>query len=385
MEESKDIFKFLDEVRKTGISDDQMYSKVSFFLEQKARDTATPYRGYFELTPFCNLDCKMCYVHLSEEQARGRKLLSADIWTSLMGQAIEAGMTRAILTGGECLTYPEFDKLYLYLKEKGIMVTVKTNGILLDAGWIDFFKNHNPRAIHISLYGHTDEIYENVTGYPAFSVVLENIRKAKKANLPISIMITPNYYMGDAIKETIRFARNLDIPYFINSTLMSPRQDTQKKKKQYDLTTDQCIDILLYNSVLSGVIPQERELVPEESNEENRYELSGIRCGAGKSGFSIRWDGSMCPCLSMDSVTSNPLTIGFSAAWERINNEASVFPAFVKCEKCTYSQECTYCAAENEKLGSRFLLNNIWCQRTRKMVESGLTSSCQRCEEDSNT
>ena len=379
MEKPKDIFEFLNEAKKAGDSDEQIYRKATYFLEQRARETATPIRGSFELTPLCNLNCKMCYVHLSEAQMRGRKLLPAETWIDLMGQAIEAGMTKATLTGGECLTYPQFNDLYLFLESKGVMVTVKTNGVLLDYDRISFFEHHPPRGILVSLYGHSDEIYERVTGQRVFSIVMENILMAKKAKLPISIMITPNSYMGEAVKETIQVAKGLDIPYFINSTLMTPRPETEKEK--YDLTLDQYIDIFLYDYALKNVIPQEQEPIPKESGGESQYELKGVKCGAGKSGFSISWDGSMHPCILMDSVVENPIAIGFTSAWNRINSEVNNFPAFNKCDSCSYSQACTFCAAENEKLGSKFLLNDMWCQRTWKLVESGLASLYERCDE----
>ena len=381
MEKSEDIFEVLDEARKVGDSDVQLYNKVRAFLEQRARETATPFHGAFELTPLCNLDCKMCYVHLNQAQLQGRKLLPADTWIDLMGQAIDVGMMSATLTGGECLTYPEFDKLYLFLKENGIIITVKTNGVLLDAERIDFFKQHSPHGVLVSLYGHSDEIYEKVTGRRAFSKVLENIRLAQKANLPVRIMITPNRYIGEAVKETIRFAKDLGIPYLINGVLMTPRQDTQRNKENYDLSLEQFTDILLFNAALKGVVPKNHKSVSEECGSESRYELSGIRCGAGKSNFAIRWDGSMYPCLLLDSVADDPIAIGFSSAWDTINKAMSVFPAFVKCKSCSYSRVCSFCSAENEKLGSRYILNNTWCQRTWKMVEIGLASSYYECEE----
>ena len=381
MENRQDIFKLLDEARNRGESEQSVYERVSLFLEQKARKNAIPYRGSFELTPLCNLSCKMCYVHLNEAQMQGRKLLPADTWIDLMGQAIEAGMMRATLTGGECLTYPHFNQVYLFLKSKGIIVTVKTNGVLLNSDRIDFFKHDPPCAIHVSLYGHSEEIYEKVTGNRVFLNVLENVQLAKKANLPIRIMITPNHYMGEAVKETIRFAKNLGIPYLINSTLMSARLDTQRKKENYDLTLDQYVDMLLYDSGLRNFYPKAREPLPQESGGEMEYELKGVRCGAGRSSFAIRWDGSMSPCLSMDSSSDNPIEVGFYSAWARINREVTVFPSFKKCERCAYSQNCTYCAAENEKMGSRFLLDHTWCQRTWKLVESGLVSSERQCEE----
>lgn len=381
MENSIDVFGLMDEARKAGFSDEQIYNKVSFFLEQKARENATPYRGSFELTPLCNLNCKMCYVHLNETQMQGRKLLPVQVWIDLMSQAIEFGMSKAILTGGECLMYPEFNTVYLFLKSKGILVTVKTNGVLLDSDRIDFFKTYPPRRILVSLYGHSDEVYEKVTGKRLFFRVIENIKLAIEEKLPISIMITPNSYMGDSVKETIRLAKDLGIPYFINSTLMTPRPDTQKEKEKYDITLDQYIDILLYNATLNNKVPRACNAIPIESGNEAQYELRGIQCGAGKSGFSIRWDGIMYPCISMDSISGNPIETGFYSAWMNINRAINSFPAFTKCDTCTYSRNCTYCAAENEKLGSKFLLNSLWCERTWRMVKSGLISINGRCEE----
>ena len=61
-----------------GVTDYRRYSEVRKYLGFKARDRGVPVSGVFELTPLCNLDCKMCYVHLRKEQMRGAQLLSAE-------------------------------------------------------------------------------------------------------------------------------------------------------------------------------------------------------------------------------------------------------------------------------------------------------------------
>ena len=45
-----------------------------FLLEaaKNARGHDTPISGDFELTPLCNLDCKMCYVHLADPAVKAR-------------------------------------------------------------------------------------------------------------------------------------------------------------------------------------------------------------------------------------------------------------------------------------------------------------------------
>ena len=51
---------------------------VGWFLEMKARERAIPVRATFELTPLCNLDCKMCYVHLQSTAFDKQSLLPID-------------------------------------------------------------------------------------------------------------------------------------------------------------------------------------------------------------------------------------------------------------------------------------------------------------------
>ena len=67
------------------------YNQFLQMAMQNARENDTPISGCFELTPLCNLDCKMCYVHLSDSTVKER-MLDGDRWIDLMGQAIENGM-----------------------------------------------------------------------------------------------------------------------------------------------------------------------------------------------------------------------------------------------------------------------------------------------------
>lgn len=46
--------------------------RLSSYLHAKACRAGTPLAGNFELTPRCNFNCKMCYVHLSEAEQKRR-------------------------------------------------------------------------------------------------------------------------------------------------------------------------------------------------------------------------------------------------------------------------------------------------------------------------
>ena len=172
-----------------GVNDYRRYETVRNYLNFKARDKGIPISGTFELTPLCNLNCKMCYVHLNKAQMQRTQLLPADQWKRIMQQAIDEGMMYARLTGGECLTYPGFRELYLFLRDMGIETVILTNGLLLDENMAAFLQNAPPAMMQVSLYGAEEDTYQKVTGMRAFSRVMENIRRIKAADLPITIAI----------------------------------------------------------------------------------------------------------------------------------------------------------------------------------------------------
>ena len=53
-------------------------------MQEYAREHAVPISGTFELTPRCNFNCRMCYVHLAEERIPlfGREMDAAE-WIRL--------------------------------------------------------------------------------------------------------------------------------------------------------------------------------------------------------------------------------------------------------------------------------------------------------------
>ena len=374
------IFEFLNEMRESGISEKDIQKRVLAFLQEKAKETNTPYSGHFELTPLCNLNCKMCYVHLDGEQMRSKRLLKQDEWQDIMQQAIDSGMAKATLSGGECLTYPWFDEVFLFLKSRGISTAVLTNGVLLNDDRIRFFTDHKPRKIQISLYGSSDDVYEKVTGVRAFSTVMDNLVKAKAANLPLKISITPSRYLFEDIRNVISLVKDLDIPYAINMGLMTPRPETGRDGISHDISIDDYIELIKYNRSVNNLVPVPRETKPLPDNRDDAYTEGLQKCAAGRSTFAINWEGIMNPCAQMINVAANPLRDGFLNAWRTINSGVRTYPRFKECDECEYSHVCDFCPAENERLGSRYQLNRMWCERTWKMVENGLRIPDPQCD-----
>ena len=81
-------------------------------LFQRSAERHVPVNGSIEVSPLCNMNCDMCFIHLSREEmeAHGR-LRTAEEWLSIAEQMKEARVLFLLLTGGEPLLYPGFQEL----------------------------------------------------------------------------------------------------------------------------------------------------------------------------------------------------------------------------------------------------------------------------------
>ena len=369
---------FLENLRKESGKQHQTFDAFSSYLQKKAREQGVPLYGEFELTPLCNLSCRMCFVHLTHSQLDGRKLLTTEQWKELIFQAFDAGMIHATLTGGECLTYPEFREIFLYLHSLGCEVSVFTNGVLLDREWVEFFKQHTPAEIQITLYGDSDETYERVTGSPVFSQVTEHIRMLQEADLPVRVCVTPSVYIGKNTDATIETAHRLYKNLKINSNLFTPKKETGRSGQEDDLDVDGYIRIYRKLASLNGKELKEIDegLLPKPGCSSNSTDdckkVCGLRCGGGRSSFSIDWQGGMLPCNMLDMLREYPLKDGFGTAWQRINQRANNWPRPADCEECAYLTVCNTCAAYMQQFVKPGERPDFICRQTRKLVSAGV-------------
>ncbi len=367
-------FELYDQLRNENGELYQSYGHLERLLDAKARKQGIPLHGKFELTPLCNFDCKMCYVHLNTDQLKNRPVLSVNVWKDLMHQAWEAGMISANLTGGECLTYPGFEELYLYLQSLGVDVAVLTNGFLLDEKRIQFFQKHRPSDIQITLYGWNDDIYEWVTGQRAFTTVANNIRQVVDADLPIQLSITPSRYIGEDIFKTIRIAKELCKKVLINTFYTSPREETGRSGYQDDADTDLYIRAIKYMAQLDGrkTIEISEKKLPQIGGPCHETSECGFQCGGGRSAFAIDWRGTLTPCTDMDMIRGYPREDGFAAAWSKVNQMVNSWPRVPECEGCAYEEVCDKCAAKMLRFAEPGKVPTGLCERTREFVRNGL-------------
>ena len=353
-----------------GITDYRRYKMVKGFLDNKARMKGIPLSGCFELTPLCNLDCRMCYVHLNKDQLGGAQLLTTEQWKSIIDDAVKAGMMFARLTGGECLTYPGFREVYLHLRSLGVETGILSNGILMNDEMVAFLKDHKPCMAQITLYGASDDGYERVTGRRVFHTVMGNIRKLMDAGIPLSVVVTPNEFMTDG-EDVVRLIHGLGVPTAINSGLMKPREETGRVL--HDAAVDTYVSMMKLHRVLSGQ-EIDNAIDPEELPDRggSGEAAVGVRCGAGRSCFSVDWRGNMKPCNNFPCQGVSVFDSGFADAWRRTHHTAAHFPRPIECEGCKYQSVCKHCVAEHASGAPCGHASPAICAWGQRMVAEGI-------------
>ena len=134
-------------------------------LLEKAARSHLPIMSSFELLPVCNLNCKMCYVRKSMDDVRkegGYK--NAEWWLDVARDAADCGLLYPLLTGGEPFLHPEFEKILEGMLKMGLQVSINSNGTLIDRDWSMFLSKNCPTRINITLYGASEDTYQNLCG-----------------------------------------------------------------------------------------------------------------------------------------------------------------------------------------------------------------------------
>ncbi len=371
MQKENRLLDLLREMEEQGIDENDIRQNRIFsrVLNYKYRENHIPESGVMELTPLCNLDCKMCYVHLRPEQMEERTVLRGEQWIAWIDDAVDQGMLSVELTGGEAMLHPDFDDIYLHLLQKGVRVTVMTNGILLNDKRIAFFCKYPPAAIQITLYGASEETYETVTGKSMYGKVMHNLRKAKEIGCHLGISITPSRYFGVEDAKKIRaFTQKEGMQLTINNDLNEPRGDTGRSLSQFSLELDEYIRIHKgLQSVATETVSLTQVPEPGTAQEEQR----GLLCSAGRSMFCITWEGFMKMCFDLpESVDLKE--ISFHEAWNKLYALAEFYLIPRECGNCAYQEACNRCPAihmQNAPLGHA---DRHICHRTRCMAAEGL-------------
>jgi radical SAM protein with 4Fe4S-binding SPASM domain len=321
-------------------------SKSSSFLNHlaaQAWEHRIPISGSIELTKRCNLRCMHCYLGPQEiyHKNRHEELTTTQIF-SILDQITEAGCMYLLITGGDPMMRKDFAEIYTYAKRDGLLITVFTNGTLIDDRILDLFTELPPRLVEISLYGATARTYERITGNSgAFKRCMTGIRglhdRKIKFNLK-TVLMTHNQVELEQMRELaqdfgVKFRFDAQIFPTMGGNLAPlelriPASEAVRGEFSDDGRRNEWIEFI------------------------NRVEPAPIQdalyqCGAGVTTFHIGPTGILQACLMTDYVSYDMKTGDFETGWREVIPKIRELkaPASYPCNGCDMRYHCDSCPA----------------------------------------
>ena len=334
-------------------------ANISDYLYRKASINKIPLNGTFELSPVCNFTCKMCYVRKTPVQLleEGKSLIQWEQWLNLASQCRDEGMLYLLLTGGEPFLYPNFKELYSELHKMGFLISINTNGTLIDDNVIEWLKTVAPYRINITLYGTSRETYKKICGFEdGYDSAVKAILKLKEAGIKVVINASMIPENQDDLEEIIKFGQTHDIPTRIATYMFPPvRRDAEDSDSRF--TPKEAADVFIrkqkcylhgseYYKMIENLINKLGEPVNLENEEIWGSNMEYMRCRAGRSTFWVSWEGRMTACGMLDfPLVEHPFEKRFHECWMNLTNTVCTTKVLKECNQCEKKEICNPCVA----------------------------------------
>ncbi len=322
-------------------------------LSQKCAHLGIPSSGIFELTPRCNLNCKMCYVRLTPQQmAPVGAELTAQQWICLAKEAKNAGMVFLLITGGEPTLRSDFAQIYEELTKLGLSISINTNGTLITDEIKALWRKLPPAQVNITLYGTCQEDYQDLCGNgAAFDAVTDALDWLKANNILVHLNATidsASYKKWQALED---FAKDRNLELRVQSYCFPPlrRPQCTACNEFARISPDEAgrlvADEILYREGYEAVKLKAENLSSPLQKSCDLDLGEPMQCLAGRSQFWVTWNGDMTPCGTLPTPKTTPLTDGFIGAWNKMREIISSVRLCPECSKCDIANSCMNCAA----------------------------------------
>ena len=365
---------------------------VSAYLHSKANAQGIPLSGTFEITGRCNFNCKMCYVHNSDCQKMKATELPAEWWINLGKEAVEAGMVFLLITGGEPLLRDDFEEIYTELSRMGCVISLNTNGYLINDRIKSLFEKNPPNRVNISLYGSDNASYEKFTGVKAFDRVVANVTDLRSIGVDakFNCSITPDNcgYMENIYEVSKRLGFHIKTTSYMFPQMRLNGVPGENENRLSAQVAAQCRvswSKLQHSpeEFISRAKGMKRVIDEKLGIEGADNPAQGVLCRAGRTAFWVDREGRMSPCGIMDK-TFDIKELGFSQAWEQVKQYVSEILLPKECSNCAYRHLCNVCAAAcYSETGSFSKKPEYLCRMTKETARLVLLES-ERMEKNGN-
>jgi radical SAM protein with 4Fe4S-binding SPASM domain len=188
---AKDALEFLNNLETDNI--------ISFNIEKRkipkriTKKTDTNFSltdALFEITGYCNLQCKHCYNSAYNKETVIKDELKINDWKNVVKQMDKLGIRRIQISGGEPFTVDNWHDLVRYIKNTKIFIdAIASNATLITE---DIAKElatlmKTFGAVYVSLDGVNKETHDELRGIGNFDKTIQSIKLLEKHNVNVVI------------------------------------------------------------------------------------------------------------------------------------------------------------------------------------------------------
>lgn len=318
-------------------------------FNRQIKGRRAPLQGGIELTHRCNMGCVHCYCRqeAQDQVAQSQEMTLAEI-RDLVDQIAAEECLYLFLTGGEPLLRKDFVEIYDYIRGKGLLITLFTNGTLITERLADHFAQNPPFSVEISLYGATREVYERITGIPgSFARCQKGISLLLERGITV-VLKSPLMGQNRGELEALKLmAEQFGVPFYYDVQL-HPRLEGMADVAgpyRYALSLDEMLEL---------------ELAEEEGLENWKTYLDRLsrvpregtlyECGAGLYAFFVTVNGKLSMCLESRWPAYDLRQGTFHEGWHEFLKEQrfAPYPSENTCSQCAIHLVCNQCPGRSQ-------------------------------------
>lgn len=325
------------------------YSEFSHTLHKHFGNKRVPLEASLEVTRRCPLDCQHCYNNLAmgDLAARNQELTKEEYF-SILTELADMGVMWLLFTGGEIFARKDFLEIYSFANRKGFLMTLFTNGILINEKIADYLKQFPPFEIEITLYGRTRETYEKLTRLSgSYDRCLRGIRLLLERGLPLKLKTVATSVNRHEIAGMKVFAeQELGVEFKFDGTI-NPRIDCSTAPLAVRLTPEEVVALELQWPKIAA---EHKKGLAAELASPHVPSDTVYTCGGGVNGFALDPTGKMSICVISHQDTYDVRGGSLREGWDQflLRVRQQKLQKISKCVNCRIQSVCSMCPANGE-------------------------------------
>lgn len=329
----------------------------------------------WNVTRRCNLACSHCYLPAVTGLERSNTSSLEELTTRQAFQLIDQighvnPEVMLILSGGEPLLREDIFELSAYASQKGMMVVLGSNGVLIDGHAAHLIKQSGISGISISLDSDRPELHDEMRSSPgAWKRAVAAIQHCVNEGISVQVNTVVTSKNWEEIPKIAAYARDLGAKVYSPFFLVC----TGRGEELTDISPQQ------YERVLSSIVASEnkdggmmirtrcaptiRRILYERDPDSVLLRMGTGRCLAGLSYCRISPEGDVTPCPYLPLAAGSIREGDFKDIWENADLFTSLRKQSLKgkCGSCTFRLLCGGCRARAFAAHSDYLEEDPWC------------------------